>query len=495
MPKYEFDLGVLGGGSAGLTAAAGAARLGAKVLLIEKEAALGGDCLHFGCVPSKTLIRTASVYQAMKTSARFGLPAIEPGPVDFAQVRARIDEVIRAIQQHDSVERFCNLGVRVEFGRPRFLDPHQVELDGKKFTARAWVIATGSSPAAPPVPGLDKTPYLTNREIFSLEKMPASMIVLGGGPVAIEMAQAFQRLGSQVDVVQRSGQILSKEDPDMARGVMEAMEQEGVAFHLESKVLDVKDLGGEPELTLKDKQGAEKTLRAEALLVALGRTANVEGLGLEAAGVDFSPEGVAADSRLRTSQKHIYVAGDATGSYLFTHAAGYEASVVVANAVLRLPRRADYTFLPWCTFTEPELASIGMNEKAAQEAGRPYKVFIQEFKDNDRSLAEGFDIGRIKLLLGERDKPLGVQILGPHAGELLGEWVAALGGRVKLTTLAGAVHPYPTLGEINQRAALNFVEQKYLSARIKKGLKFFFHLKGRACRADEDAGGQKSKKG
>jgi pyruvate/2-oxoglutarate dehydrogenase complex dihydrolipoamide dehydrogenase (E3) component len=426
----------------------------------------------------------------MKTAARFGLPATLPGPVDFIKVRTRIDEVIRAIERHDSVERFCGLGVKVEFGRPRFVGPHQVELDGKKFTARAWVIATGSSPAVPPLPGLDKTPYLTNREIFSLEIMPASMIVLGGGPVAIEMAQAFQRLGCQVAVVQRSNQILSKEDPDMARGVMEAMEQEGVAFHLESKVLNVKDLGSERELVLKDKQGAEKTLRAEVLLVALGRAANVDGLNLEAAGVEFSPEGVAVDNRLRSSRKHIYVAGDATGSYLFTHAAGYEASVVVANAVLSLPRRADYTFLPWCTFTEPELASIGMNEKAAKEAGRPYEVFIQEFKDNDRSLAEGCDTGRIKLLIGERGRPLGAQILGPHAGELVSEWVAALGGRVKMTTLAGAVHPYPTLSEINQRAALSFVEKKYLSERVRKGLKFFLRLKGRACAVDERKKGQ-----
>lgn len=484
MPKYEFDLGVLGGGSAGLTAAAGAARLGAKVLLIEKEASLGGDCLHFGCVPSKTLIHTASVYQAMKTAPRLGLPATQPGPVDFSRVRARIDEVIRAIEQHDSVARFCSLGVQVEIGRPRFLDPHQVELDGKKFTARSWVIATGSSPAAPPVPGLDKTPYLTNREIFSLEKLPASMIVLGGGPVAIEMAQAFQRLGSRVTVVQRSGQILSKEDPDMARGVMEAMEQEGVAFHLECKVLGVGELGAERELTLKDKQGAEKKLRAEVLLVALGRAANVADLNLEAAGVEFKPQGIAVDNHLRSSQRHIYAAGDTTGSFLFTHAAGYEASVVVTNAILRLPRRVDYTFLPWCTFTEPELASIGMNEKAAQEAGRPYEVIVQEFKDNDRSLAEGVAKGRIKMLLGERGRPLGVQILGPHAGELVSEWVAALGGRVKLTTLAGAVHPYPTLGEINQRAALSFVEKKYLSERMRKGLKFFLRLKGRACAMD-----------
>jgi pyruvate/2-oxoglutarate dehydrogenase complex dihydrolipoamide dehydrogenase (E3) component len=322
---------------------------------------------------------------------------------------------------------------------------------------------------------------LTNREIFSLDRLPESMIILGAGPIAIEMAQAFRRLGSDVHVIQRSGQILSKEDKDMADGVMEVLDSEGVNFHLNSSVLQVKDLGNKIEVVIKDKIGETHHLKAKKILVAMGRTPNLEGLDLDKAGVEFDRKGVHVDNRLRTTRKHIYAAGDVTGQYQFTHAAGYEGGIVISNAVFHLPRKADYTFLPWCTYSDPELASIGMNEKRARESGLKYNVWIEEFKDNDRSLAEGERTGKIKLILDEKEKPLGVQILGPRAGELLGEWVAVLNGKVKLSTLASAVHPYPTLGEINKRVAGTFFSPKIFSDRVRKGLKLFFHLKGRAC--------------
>lgn len=481
MAPFDYDLGVIGGGAAGLTVAAGSAQLGAKVVLIEEEPRLGGDCLHYGCVPSKTLIKTAKIYHRLQHLERFGLPAVERIPVAFADVARRIKSVIDTIQVHDSVERFCGLGVRVEFGRAVFTDEHSVEVGGNKFNAAKWVIATGSSPAVPPLEGLDETGFLTNRDIFYLDELPPSLIVLGGGPIAVEMAQAFARLGSSVQVVQRSGQILSREDRDTADAVMALLAQEGITFHLGTRMLRAHRQNGMRCVDYEDADGSVVTLRATNLLVALGRTPNVDRMGLKDIGVDCSARGIAVDERLRTSQKHIYAAGDVTGRYLFTHAAGYEGGVVISNAIFRLPRKTDYTWLPWCTYTDPELASIGMNEKAAGTAGIEFSVWTEEFKNNDRALAEGEAAGRIKLLLDPKEHPIGVQILGMHAGDLLSEWVGVLNGKVKLSTLASAIHPYPTLGEINKRVAGTFLSTKIFSKKVRRALAFFFNLKGRAC--------------
>jgi len=481
MTGYDYDIGILGGGSAGLTVAAGSTQLGAKTLLIEREDKLGGDCLHFGCVPSKTLIHTAHVYHLMKKAKEFGLPPVEVRPVDFREVAKRIQSVIQVIQKHDSEERFCNLGAKVEFGTPIFRDEHTIDLNGKTLSAKNWVIATGSSAAIPPIPGLEQTPYLTNRDLYSFDRLPASMIILGAGPIAAEMAQAFCRLGTRVEVIQRSGQILSNEDKDLADQVMEVLRGEGVAFHLNAAILSARDLGKEREVVIKTQEGEPKSLKAETILVALGREANLKSLNLGGIGVPYDPKGLTLDGRLRTIHKHIYGAGDVTGTHQFTHAAGYEGSIVVSNAIFHLPRKADYTYLPWCTYTHPELASIGMNEKRAKAAGVEYDLWVEEFKDNDRSLAEGEPVGKIKMLLDKKGKPIGVQILGPRAGDLVSEWVAALNGGVKPMTLAAAVHPYPTLGEINKKVAGTYLSSKIFSERIKKGLRFFFHLRGRAC--------------
>lgn len=478
--EYDYDIGIIGGGAAGLTVASGSAQLGAKTLLIENEPKLGGDCLHYGCVPSKTLIHTAHVRHMMQNASVFGLPEAELKPVDFKDVAARIRSVIDVIQEHDSEERFCSLGAKVEFGQAQFIDEHSVRLNGSSVSARSWVLATGSSPLIPQVQGLSETPHITNREIFSLERLPKSMAIMGGGPIAIEMAQAFSRLGTGVTVIQRSGQILSREDRDMADTVMGVLSTEGVKFILNAEVSRVRDLGAERELRVNS-SGKSHTIMAEEILVATGRSPNVAGLGLDNAGVEHSQRGIRVDARMRTSQKHIYAAGDATGDYLFTHAAGYEGGIVVSNAIFRLPRKADYTTLPWCTYTDPELASIGLNEARALERGMRYSIWTEEFSANDRSLAEGQRKGKVKMLLDEKERPLGIQILGPHAGELIGEWVAVMNGKVKLSTLAGAIHPYPTLGEINKRVAGSFLTPKIFSDKVRKGLKFFFSLKGRAC--------------
>jgi pyruvate/2-oxoglutarate dehydrogenase complex dihydrolipoamide dehydrogenase (E3) component len=485
MADYDFDIGIIGGGAAGLTIASGAAQLGAKTLLVEKEKVLGGDCLHFGCVPSKTLIHSAHVYHLMKNADRFGLPHVDPPPVDFSKIARRIQDVISVIQEHDSEERFCGLGARVVFGDAVFQDDHAVAVAGKPLSAKIWVVATGSSPIAPPIEGLQATAFLTNREIFSLDRLPASMTILGAGPIGIEMAQAFNRLGCRVTVVDQADQILVKEDRDMADAVQKVLAGEGVFFRLEASIQSVCQGDQGKVVRIKNVNGDSEDLASEQILVALGRSANIEGLGLEGIGIDLEDRGIRVDSRLRTSRKHIYAAGDVTGGYQFTHAAGYEGGIVVSNAVFHLPRKVDYTFLPWCTYTDPELASIGMNETRAKEAGIECRVWTEAFRDNDRSLAEDRKTGLIKMILDKKEKPLGVQILGPRAGDILAEWVAVLNGKVKLSSLASAVHPYPTIGEINKRVAGSFFSTKIFSDRVQKGLKFFFNLKGRACHPEE----------
>lgn len=483
--NYDYDMGVIGGGAAGLTVSSGAAQLGAKTLLVEKEDELGGDCLHFGCVPSKTLIKSAHVYHLMKNAATYGLPSVDVPPIDFKNVSDRIKGVIATIQKHDSEERFCGLGAKVEFGNARFVDEHTIDLGGKRYSAKSWVIATGSSPIAPPIPGLSETPFITNKEIFYLDKLPTSMIVLGGGPIGIEMAQAFNRLGTQVAVVDKADQILGKEDKSMADIVMNVMSTEGVNFKLGASIESVGNSGDLREVVITDNKGETQTLKADTILVAMGRGANVNDLGLEDIGVAFNGRGIDVDKRLRTSQKHIFAAGDVNGGFQFTHAAGYEGGIVVSNAIFRLPRKVDYTNLPWCTYTDPELASIGMNQKAAQKAGIETTVWEEEMKDNDRSLAEGEKIGLIRLIVDQKEKPLGVQILGPRAGDLISEWVAALNGKVKLSTIAGAIHPYPTIGEINKKVVGSLFAPKIFSEKVQKGLKFFFNTKGRACSLGE----------
>jgi pyruvate/2-oxoglutarate dehydrogenase complex dihydrolipoamide dehydrogenase (E3) component len=292
-------------------------------------------------------------------------------------------------------------------------------------------------------------------------------------------------LGTKVSVVELFSQILSADDKDLTDIVMDILKAEDVEFYLDSSVISTRDLGDEKEVVFK-KGNETKSLRAEVLLVATGRKANIEGMGLQDVGVKFNKRGLNLDAKLRTTQRHIYGAGDVTGTYQFTHAAGYEGGVVLSNAIFHFPKRVNYTLFPWVTYSDPELGSIGMNEKAAQAAGIKYSVWTEEFKDNDRSLAEGEKTGKVKMLLDEKEKPIGIQILGPHAGDLLNEWVTVMNGKVKLTTLASAVHPYPTLGEINKRVAGSFIGTKVFSEKVKKGLKLFFHLKGRACGEPSD---------
>jgi len=487
MKAFDYDLGILGGGAAGLTAAAGAAQLGAKTVIIDRAGKLGGDCLHHGCVPSKTLIRSAQVWALARRTAEFGLPPLQLPPVELGTVMDRVAEVIARIQEHDSPERFCRLGAATIFGTPHFLDDHQLEVDGQRLTARSWIIATGSRPALPPVAGLETVAAWTNETVFAQRRLPQRLLVLGGGPIGVELAQAFQRLGSAVTLVEFTGQLLPAEDEDLAVLVQARLEAEGMKVRLNTKALRAERAGNEVRLTVTSgpEAGTEETLTGDALLVAAGRRPNVEGLELEAAGVDYGPGGIPTDARLRTNQKHIYACGDVNGVYPFTHVAGYEAGIALTNSVMHLPRKADYGKVPWCTYCDPELASIGLNEKRATAQGIDFRVLTERFSDNDRALAEGETEGCLKLLVGANGKPLGCQILGHGAGELIHQWVAAFSGGTRLSTLAGAIHPYPTLGEIGKRAAGAYFTDKLFSDRTRTILRLLFQLKGRACAVEE----------
>jgi pyruvate/2-oxoglutarate dehydrogenase complex dihydrolipoamide dehydrogenase (E3) component len=491
MPAYDYDLGILGGGAAGLTAAAGAAQFGAKTILVEKAKKLGGDCLHFGCVPSKTLVRTAGVWSLARRSKEFGLPEVVLPPVSLAAVMARVRSVIDTIQEHDSPERFCKLGAEVRFGSPRFVDDHTVDLDGARLTASAWIIATGSGPSLPPVEGIMDVPYWTNETVFSQTELPGHLLILGGGPVGVEMAQAFRRLGSKVTIVEVSDQVLGPEDPDIALILRNRLEAEGVTVLTGTKAIKAAVLNGSVLLRVGPSKGeaAPWTIEGDALLVAAGRIPNVEGLELSAAGVTFSPRGVPADRRMRTNVPHIYSCGDVNGVFPFTHVAGYEAGIALSNAVLRLPRKADYSKVPWCTYTDPEVASIGLNEKRARAAGVEYRTLEAPFREVDRALAEGETDGKIKVLVTPSGQLLGCQIAGHHAGELIHEWVAAINGGVKLSTLAGAIHAYPTLAEISKKAAGSYYSEKLFGDRTRTILRFLFDLKGRACTPEGENSG------
>ena len=442
----ERDLTIIGGGAGGLVVASVAAQLGLKVTLIEKENKLGGDCLHHGCVPSKTLIHAAKVASLMRRGAEYGLPAIEP-EVDLGKVTDHVQSVIDHIQQHDDPERFRGYGCEVIFGAARFLDPHTVQVNDQQIRSRRFVIATGSKPFVPPIDGLAKAGYLTNLDLFSLRTLPTRLVVLGGGPIGLEMAQAFRRLGSQVTVVERLPHLLPQEDPEIADALQSQMAAEGITIHTSTSAERV-GREGDHRVVLCDRN---RQLDADQILVAVGRRPNVDRLGLDAAGVEVTPKGITVDPRQRTSQKHIYAVGDVCGPYPFTHMAEYQAGIVISNAVFRFPKKTDYRVVPWVTYTDPELARVGLTEQQARGQGIEPTVLRFEFKAIDRALAEVETCGVTKLVT-HKGRILGATILGPHAGELIHEIVLAMQTRAKIGDISAAIHAYPTLAQIHRRA-------------------------------------------
>ncbi len=480
--RFTHDLIVLGSGSAGLSLASVAARFGVKVALIDKGT-LGGDCLHYGCVPSKTLIHSAKVAHLARRSAEYG---VKTGTVeiDFPTVMQRIRGVINTIQEHtDNPDRFRKMGCDVwTETQAHFVDPHTVDVGGNgstglttgKITGKKIAICVGSRPATVPIPGLAETGFLTNETVFSLTKQPRSLIIIGSGPIGCELAQAFQRLGSQVILANRSDQILGKEDRDMQNVMRDVFQHEGIDLRLGIAMKEVKKENG-MKVLVYEKDGKRETIEAEEILVAVGRTSNADTLNVENAGVMLDERGyVRTDARLRTSQKHIYAAGDITGHLQFTHSAGYEAGIIVSNAILHFPAKINLDTIPWTTFTDPEVASVGFNETRAKEKNIAYRTSVFPFEHQDRALAESENRGFIKLLLGKKDTLLGCQIIGPNAGELIHEWIIAYNAKIPLKKLSRMVHVYPTLAMGNQQAAGEYLGSKFLNPRTRWWLRKIF---------------------
>ncbi len=466
----EYDLVIIGGGAGGLVVASVASQLGLQVCLIEKENKLGGDCLHYGCVPSKTLIHTAKVAQQIRRAGDVGLPVSEPR-VDMVAVNARIREVVEHIQQHDDPQRFRDYGCEVLFGAARFIDGHTVEVNAVRIRGKRFVIATGSRPFVPPIPGLEQAGYLTNIDMFSLPDLPPRLIVLGGGPIGLEMAQAFQRLGSQVTVIEKQPQLLPQEDSDVAAALQAALQAEGINI-LTSVAAEKVSIENNVRSVACSDGGV---IQAEQLLVAVGRSANVDELGLDAAGVSYTSKGIAVDKRMRTTQKHIYACGDVCGPYPFTHMAEYQAGIVISNAIFRFPKKADYRVVPWVTYTDPELARVGLTEQQAKEKGITPQVLRFDFRDIDRALTEGETTGFSKLVT-HKGRVLGASILGQHAGELIHEIVLAMQTGAKIANISAAIHAYPTLAQIHRRTVNTAYAPKLFSKTTRTLVKWINRL-------------------
>ncbi|MGD8513597.1 MAG: FAD-dependent oxidoreductase [Deltaproteobacteria bacterium] len=478
MAKYDYDMVIIGGGAAGLTVAAGAAQLGAKTVLIEKDR-LGGDCLFYGCVPSKTLIKTAKVYHYAKHLKRFGLPEVDVPPCHLGSVMGHVQDVIHQVAAHDSVERFQGLGVDVIFGSPEFVSDHELRIHGKTLSSSRLTIATGSRPMVVPIEGLQQTGFITNIETFSLQVLPPRLAVLGAGPIGAELAHAFARLGSKVVLIDILEYPLGLEDHDMAEVVIKQMVHDGISLRMNSKAKRVYQEENHKVLVIEGKEGKEEIIPCDEILLATGRRPNVEGLNLEAAGVNYTNKGIETDLHMQTSQKHIYAAGDVNGQFPFTHMAGAEGSMIVRNAIMHIPGKINYNMTPWVIFTDPEMASIGYNEQRARSDNISYDIYSEDFEEVDRALAEREYQGKIKILTESgSNKIIGVQIVGLHAGELIGASVLALNKGMKLADLATPIIAYPTLSEIHKKSAGKYYAQKIFSPKVKSILKFFFGYQG-----------------
>ena len=467
MKTIKCDLCVIGAGSGGLSVAAGAAQLGVKVVLLEHHK-MGGDCLNYGCVPSKSLLSAAKRVKLMRDSEKFGITAKDVN-VDFAKVNAYVHKVIAAIAPHDSVERFENFGVTVIQETGKFIDDHTVAAGDKLIQAKRFVIATGSLPAIPPLPGLEKIDYLTNRNIFELKELPQHLIILGGGPIGCELAQAHRLLGAKVTVIQRST-ILNKDEPEFVDTVRQQLTADGIDILEHTSVEKITQTTGKIIVHCKQEEKGLKVTGSH-LLVATGQTADVSELNLEAAAIKYSNKGIEVNAKLQTSNKKIYAIGDVTVGYKFTHVANYHAGIVIRNAIFHLPAKVNYKAIVWCTYTEPELAHVGLTEAHARDKYSDIRIIQQSFADNDRAQAEGDTQGGIKIIATRRGYVLGVSIVGHGAGELILPWSMAISKKLKLKDIAGLMAPYPTRSELSKIAAGDFYKSMLFSPKVKKIVK------------------------
>src|SRR6056297_6452 len=446
MSNLKTDLLVIGAGSGGLSVAAGAVQMGADVVLLEGHK-MGGDCLNYGCVPSKALIASGKAAHAQAHAAAYGIAESVPN-VDYGAAKDHVQDVIAQIAPHDSVERFEGLGVRVISDYGSFLSPTQVQAGAHRITARRIVIATGSSPLVPPIPGLESVPYETNETLFDLRERPEHLLVIGGGPIGLEMAQAHRRLGSKVTVIE-GARALGRDDPETAGVLLDALRAEGIDIAEDALAKEVRGTAGAIEIETED----GRLFKGTHLLVAVGRKANIDRLNLDVAGIKTTRTGIKVDAALKTTNRRVYAIGDVAGGLQFTHVAGYHAGIIIRSALFGLPAKASTAHIPWATYTAPELAQVGLTEAQARDAhGDSLEVVRFPFAENDRAIAERHTEGLIKVIV-VRGRPVGVSIAGTQAGELINLWALVLANGLKMKHVANMVAPYPTIGEINKRAA------------------------------------------
>ncbi len=481
------DICVIGAGSAGLSIAAGASQMGARTVLVERGR-MGGDCLNYGCVPSKALLAAAKAANTHRLARAMGVGGAAP-EIDFQAVHDHVRGVIESIAPQDSVERFEAMGVTVVRAGACFTGPREVEAGDTRIRARRFVVATGSLPMVPPLPGLDAVAYLTNETVFDLSELPSHLIVVGGGPIGCELGQAFRRLGARVSLLEMAS-ILPKDDPELVDILRTKLREDGMEILEGARVISVagsgvggsgaggSGVGGSHQavaVTLEH-DGETQRLSGSTLLIAAGRRPAVDDLDLQAAGIEFDRSGVKVDARLRTTNRRVYAAGDVVGGYPFTHMAGHHASVVIKNALFRLPAKVETRAVPWVTYTDPELAQVGLSEEAARRAHGRIRVLRWPFAENDRARAERRTDGLVKVVATRRGRILGASILGAHAGESIQPWILAISRRIGLSAMAGTIAPYPTLGEANKRAAATFYTKKLFSEHTKRLVRLLLRL-------------------
>ena len=466
---FAPDLCVIGAGSGGLAVAAGAAQMGAEVVLVERGI-MGGDCLNFGCVPSKSLLAAARIADLWRRGAGLGIAYARPR-IDFAAVADSVQRVIAEIAPNDSVARFEGLGVRVLRAEARFTSPRTVHAGGVEIRPRRFVIATGSQPAVPPIPGLDDVPYLTNETVFANHDLPEHLIVIGGGPIGIEMAQAHRRLGARVTVLD-VGPLLPRDDPELSAILAGRLSSEGIVVRPGIEIADI----GRTEKTVAVRLASGERISGSHLLVAAGRRPTIEGLDLAAAGIAATAQGITVDARLRTTNRRVFAIGDVVGGPQFTHVALYHAGIVIRNALFRIPAKVDYRALPWVTYTDPELAQVGLTEAGSRAIELAPRVLRWRFAENDRAQTERETEGMVKVVTRGNGHILGATILGAGAGDLILPWALAISQKLKIGALANLIVPYPTRGEASKRAAGSYYTPTLFSARTRRLVRLLARL-------------------
>lgn len=457
--KYDHQIVVIGGGSAGLVVAAGAAGLGADVALVERDK-MGGECLNSGCVPSKAFLRCAHLAAEIRDSERFGIRA-KLENVDMEALMMRVSSVIGEIEPHDSAQRFRSLGVNVIKGEARIIDAHRISVAGKEISSKFIVIATGSEAIVPPIKGLSETSFYTNRNIFSMKKLPSDFVVLGGGSIGLEIGQGFSHLGSKVTVVDMMESLFVRDDHEVGPLMEKIMRAEGMEFHLGAKILEVTRNNGSGIVRI-EKEKKILDIAFDALLVALGRGAVTGGLGLKDAGIAVDKKGyILTNERQQTSVPGIYACGDVCGPYQFTHMAGYQAGIVLRNIIFKFPAKCDYNAVPWVTYTRPEVAHVGYTEEAAKEKGLLGEIILCDFAENDRARTEGDIPGFLKIVMDKKGRIIGATIVGRKAGEMISLSVMAIRQKLKVTYFMNMLMPYPTESEIYGLASRNIAKKSF----------------------------------